>query len=153
MSGSVNKVILIGHLGRDPEVKTFQSGGRSVTFSLATSESWRDKDSGERKTKTEWHNVNILNEGLGKVAEQYLRKGSKVYVEGQLQTRTYTDRDNAERKIVEVVLKPYRGEMTILDGKNDSAGEDGASQRKSRAGKEETNGGRLSQQLDDEIPF
>lgn len=153
MSGSVNKVILIGHLGRDPEVKTFQSGGRSVTFSLATSESWRDKDSGERKSRTEWHNVNILNEGIGKVAEQYLRKGSKVYIEGQLQTRSYTDKDNVERKFTEIVLKPYRGEMTLLDGKNDGGSDDGAGERKQRAGKDETNGGRLSQQLDDDIPF
>lgn len=148
MSGSVNKVILIGHLGRDPEVKTFQSGGRSVTFSLATTESWRDKDSGERKSKTEWHNVNILNEGIGKVAEQYLRKGSKVYLEGQLQTRTYTDRDNQERKFVEVILKQYRGELVLLDGKSDG----GSSEDRPRASRQESNAP-LNQQLDDEIPF
>lgn len=149
MSGSVNKVILIGHLGRDPEVKTFQSGGRSVTFSLATSESWRDKDSGERKTKTEWHNINILNEGIGKIAEEYLRKGSKVYIEGQIQTRSYTDKDNVERKFTEIVLKPYRGELTLLDGKSD----DGAGERNARAGRQEKPGESPSGQIDDDIPF
>lgn len=153
---SVNKVILIGHLGRDPEVRTFQSGGRAVSFSLATSESWRDKDSGERKTKTEWHNVNILNEGIGKIAEQYLRKGSKVFVEGQIQTREYTDKDGNQRKMVEIVLKPYRGELTLLDGKSDGASDD-SGERRQRAAKPENTGGSggggLAGQIDDDIPF
>lgn len=126
MSGSVNKVILIGNLGRDPEVRTMPSGDKIVTFSLATTESWRDKATGERKDKTEWHNVAIFNENLGRVAEQYCKKGAKIYIEGQLQTREYTDRDGNQRKATEVVLQRFRGELTLLDsrGGGRSAGAD-----------------------------
>ena len=117
MSGSVNKVILIGNLGRDPEVRRMNSGDSVVNFSIATTESWRDKASGERKDRTEWHNIVIFNENLGKVAEQYLKKGSKVYLEGQLQTREYTDKDGNQRKSTEVVLQRFRGELTLLDSR------------------------------------
>lgn len=123
MSGSVNKVILIGRLGKDPDVRTMQSGDKVVSFGLATSESWRDKASGERKEKTEWHNVVIFNENLARVAEQYLKKGSSCYIEGQLQTRKYTDKDGNERQTTEVVLQRFRGELTLLDKRSDDAGE------------------------------
>ena len=118
MSGSVNKVILVGNLGRDPEVRTFPSGDKVVSFSMAMTESWRDKATGERKDKTEWVNVSIFNEALGRVAEQYCRKGSKIYLEGQLQTREYTDKDGNQRKATEVVLQRFRGELTLLDSRN-----------------------------------
>ena len=117
MSGSVNKVILIGNLGRDPEVRRLNSGDPVVSFSLATTESWRDKATGERKDRTEWHNIVIYNENLGKIAEQYLKKGSKVYLEGQLQTREFTDKDSNQRKTTEVVLQRFRGELTLLDSR------------------------------------
>ena len=117
MSGSVNKVILVGNVGRDPEVRRMNSGDAVVSFSLATTESWRDKASGERKDRTEWHNVVIFNENLAKIAEQYLKKGSKVYLEGQLQTRKYTDKNGQERQTTEVVLQRYRGELTLLDSR------------------------------------
>jgi single-strand DNA-binding protein len=118
MAGSVNKVILVGNLGKDPEVRRLNSGDQVVNFTLATSESWRDKNSGERKEKTEWHNVVIFNENLGKVVEQYCKKGSKVYVEGQLQTRKWQDKDGADRYTTEVVLQRFRGELTLLDSRN-----------------------------------
>src|SRR3954469_15320560 len=114
MAGSVNKVILVGNLGRDPEVRRMPSGEAMVSFSVATSESWRDKASGERKERTEWHRVVIFNENLAKVAEQYLRKGSKIYLEGQLQTRKYTDKDGAEKYSTEIVLQRFRGELVML---------------------------------------
>ncbi len=117
MAGSVNKVILVGNLGRDPESRAFQNGGKVVSFSVATSESWKDKNSGDRKDKTEWHNVSIFSEGLARVAEQYLKKGSKVYLEGQLETRTWTDKDNNERKSTEVVLRNFNSSMVLLDGR------------------------------------
>jgi single-strand DNA-binding protein len=119
MSGSVNKVIIIGHLGRDPEVRRLGNGDPVVNLRIATSENWRDKQTGERREKTEWHSVVIFNENLAKVAEQYLRKGSKVYIEGQLQTREWTDKDNQKRYSTEVVLQRYRGEITLLDSKGD----------------------------------
>ncbi len=127
MSGSVNKVILVGNLGRDPEVRRMGSGDPVVSFSVATTESWRDKATGERKDRTEWHNVVIFNEALGKIAEQYCKKGSKVYLEGQLQTREYTDKDGNQRKSTEVVLQRYRGELTLLDsrGRGEGGGEMG----------------------------
>lgn len=115
MAGSVNKVILIGHLGKDPEIRTTQQGQQVATMRLATSESWRDKNTGERREKTEWHSVVIFNEGLVRVAEQYLRKGSKVYVEGQLQTRKWQDQAGQDRYSTEVVLQKFRGEITLLD--------------------------------------
>src|SRR6195256_2825198 len=119
MAGSVNKVILIGNHGRDPEVRRLTSGDPVVNLSIATSESWRDKASGERKEKTEWHRVVIFNENLAKVAEQYLRKGSKVYLEGQLQTRKYTDKDGTEKYSTEIVLQKFRGELVMLDGRSE----------------------------------
>ncbi|ACB95690.1 single-stranded DNA-binding protein [Beijerinckia indica] len=125
MSGSVNKVILIGNLGRDPEVRRMNSGEAVVSFSLATTESWRDKMSGERRDRTEWHNVVIFNENLGKIAEQYCKKGSKVYLEGQLQTREYQDRDGNQRRTTEVVLQRFRGELTLLDSRGGGRGDYG----------------------------
>ncbi len=122
MAGSVNKVILVGNLGRDPETRRMPNGDPVVNLNLATSESWKDKASGERKEKTEWHRVTIYNENLARVAEQYLRKGSKVYIEGALQTRKWTDQQGVEKYTTEVVLQRFRGEMTILDGR----GGDGA---------------------------
>ncbi|MBV1705158.1 MAG: single-stranded DNA-binding protein [Hyphomicrobiales bacterium] len=122
MAGSVNKVILVGNLGRDPEVRKLNSGESVVNIRLATSENWRDKATGERKERTEWHNVVIFNENIGKVVEQYCKKGSKIYVEGQLQTRKWTDQSGAEKYTTEVVLQRYRGELTLLDGRNGDAG-------------------------------
>lgn len=116
MAGSVNKVIIVGNLGRDPEVRTFQNGGKVVNLRIATSETWKDKQSGERKERTEWHSVAIMNDGLAKIAEQYLRKGSKVYIEGQLETRKWQDQSGADKYTTEIVLRPYRGELTLLDG-------------------------------------
>ncbi|MEA5501536.1 single-stranded DNA-binding protein [Halotia wernerae UHCC 0503] len=126
MAGSVNKVILIGNLGRDPEVRSMNNGGKVVNLSVATSETWRDKNSGERQEKTEWHRVVIFNEKLGEVAERFLKKGSKVYVEGALQTRKWTDQSGAEKYSTEVVLQRFRGELTMLDGKGGGGGGGGA---------------------------
>src|SRR5688572_8929626 len=122
MAGSVNKVILVGNLGKDPEVRRMGSGEPVVNLSLATSESWRDKATGERKEKTEWHRVVIFNENIARVAEQYLKKGSKVYVEGQLQTRKWTDQSGQEKYSTEVVIQRFRGDLTLLDGRG-GAGE------------------------------
>lgn len=117
MAGSVNKVILVGNLGKDPEVRNTQDGRKVVNLSLATSESWKDRQSGERKEKTEWHRVVIFNDNLAEVAEKFLKKGSKVFLEGQLQTRKWTDQAGAEKYSTEIVLQKYRGELTLLDGK------------------------------------
>jgi single-strand DNA-binding protein len=117
MAGSVNKVILVGNLGRDPEVRNMQSGDRVVSFSIATSESWSDRASGERKERTQWHRIAIFNQKLGEIAEKFLKKGSKVYLEGQLESRKYTDKDGNEREVTEVVLSRFRGELTLLDGR------------------------------------
>lgn len=125
MAGSVNKVILVGNLGADPDVRRLQSGDAVVNLSVATSETWRDRQSGERREKTEWHRVVIFNENLAKVAEQYLKKGAKVYVEGQLQTRKWQDQSGQDRYSTEVVLQKYRGELTMLDGRNDRQGAGG----------------------------
>ncbi|HWE98792.1 MAG TPA: single-stranded DNA-binding protein [Caulobacteraceae bacterium] len=158
MAGSVNKVILIGNLGRDPEVRTLNSGDRVASFSIATSESWRDRGTGERREKTEWHRITIFNDNLVKVAESYLRKGSKVYIEGALQTRKFTDKTGAEREATEIVLQKFRGELTMLDGR--AGGEEGGARESDiggyapgpRAGAgnpRET----FTADLDDEIPF
>jgi single-strand DNA-binding protein len=117
MAGSVNKVILIGNLGKDPEVRTMQNGGKVCNLSIATSESWKDKNSGERREKTEWHRVVIFNDNLTTVAERFLKKGSKVYIEGQIETRKYTDQAGVEKFTTEVVIKQFRGELTLLDGR------------------------------------
>jgi single-strand DNA-binding protein len=122
MAGSVNKVILIGNLGRDPEVRTFQNGGKVVNLRIATSENWKDRNTGERRERTEWHSVAIFNENLGRIAEQYLRKGSKVYIEGQLETRKWQDQSGQDRYSTEVVLRPYRGELTLLDSRGEGGG-------------------------------
>lgn len=122
MAGSVNKVILVGNLGRDPEVRSFQNGGKVCNLRIATSENWKDRTTGERKERTEWHSVAIFSEPLARIAEQYLRKGSKVYLEGQLETRKWQDQSGQDRYSTEVVLRPYRGELTLLDGRNDNQG-------------------------------
>jgi single-strand DNA-binding protein len=174
MAGSVNKVILVGNLGRDPEVRTLPSGDRVVSFSVATSESWRDRNTGERRERTEWHNVSIFNENLAKIAEQYCRKGSKVYLEGQLQTREYQDKDGIQRRATDVVLQRFRGELALLDSRGGGASGDyegggggyGSSGGGSSFGRSSpmerssgdrapapAGGGRLSDQLDDDIPF
>lgn len=122
MAGSVNKVILIGNLGRDPEVRSFQNGGKVCNLRIATSETWKDRQSGERREKTEWHSVAIFSEPLVRVAEQYLRKGSKVYIEGQLETRKWQDQNGQDRYSTEVVLRPYRSELTLLDSRGEGGG-------------------------------
>ena len=159
MAGSVNKVILVGNLGRDPEIRTMQqSGGRVASFSIATSESWKDKTSGERKEKTEWHRISVFNEALVGIIERYVKKGSKLYIEGQLETRKYTDKDGVEKYATEVVLRQYRGELTLLDsagggarGNDNGAVEDyGSSGMPSFGGPASS---ASSSGLDDEIPF
>jgi single-strand DNA-binding protein len=153
MAGSVNKVILIGNLGRDPEVRSMQDGNKIVQLSVATSESWKDRNSGERKERTEWHRVVIFNERLAEVAERYLKKGSKVYLEGQLQTRKWTDKEGQDRYTTEVVLGRFRGELTMLDGRGDGGGgggDWGSSDSSGGGGRAPASGGG---DLDDEIPF
>lgn len=161
MAGSVNKVILIGNLGTDPEVRNFPNGGKVCNLSIATSENWKDRNTGERREKTEWHRVAIFSEPLVRVAEQYLRKGSKVYLEGQLETRKWQDQSGADRYSTEVVLRPYRSELTMLDGRSlDSGGNigyssDGDSSGYSDYGKSSGTPATpsASLDLDDEIPF
>ena len=165
MAGSVNKVILIGNLGRDPEVRTFGNGGKVCNLRIATSESWRDKNSGERKEKTEWHSVAIFQEGLVRIAEQYLKKGSKVYIEGQLQTRKWQDQSGADRYSTEVVLQGFGGTLTMLDGRDGGGGGGGGGYGDDRGGSNYGSGGSSSggggygggggggSDLDDEIPF
>lgn len=148
MSGSVNKVILIGRLGADPEVRRMQSGDSVVNLRIATSESWRDKQSGEKREKTEWHSVVIFNENLAKVAEGYLRKGSMVHVEGQIQTRKWQDKDGADRFSTEIVLQKFKGELTILDspkGDRDEAPASNSARAKQARGR--------ADDLDDTVPF
>ena len=134
MAGSVNKVIIVGNLGRDPEVRSFPNGGKVVNLRIATSETWRDRQSGERKERTEWHSVAIFNENLGKIAEQYLKKGSTVYIEGQLETRKWQDQSGQDRYTTEVVLRPYRGELTLLGGRGDGGGGQGGGGYDDRGG-------------------
>ena len=148
MSGSVNKVILVGNLGQDPETRNFQNGGKVCNLRIATSETWRDKSTGERKERTNWHTVAIFAEPLAKIAEQYLRKGSKVYIEGQLETRKWQDQTGADRYSTEVVLRPYKSELTLLDkpGEGDRGGYDDR--------REDSGGyGGGTSDLDSEIPF
>jgi single-strand DNA-binding protein len=149
MAGSVNKVILVGNLGKDPEVRRMTSGDPIVNLSVATSETWRDKASGERKEKTEWHRVVIFNKNLAEVAEKYLRKGSKVYLEGALQTRKWTDKDGAEKYSTEVVLQNFNGTLVMLDGRN----EGGAGGGRERVGASEAPAAFQRDEMDDEIPF
>ena len=149
MAGSLNKVLLIGRLGADPEIKQMVNGKNVARLSIATSQSWKDKSSGERKEKTEWHRVVIFNEALGKVAEQYLRKGSTVYLEGQLQTRKWADKDGVDKYTTEIVLQRYRGELTMLGNKADAAVES----YQPPALKKLNDGPIDDGDLDDEIPF
>jgi single-strand DNA-binding protein len=164
MAGSVNKVILIGNLGRDPEVRSFPNGGKVCNLRIATSETWRDKQSGERKEKTEWHSVAIFSEGLVRVAEQYLRKGSKIYIEGALETRKWQDQSGADRYSTEVVLRNFGSTLVMLDGRDGGGGsaggggsvgyDDGGSAGGGygdRGGSAPAGGGRSD--MDDEIPF
>jgi single-strand DNA-binding protein len=162
MAGSVNKVILVGNLGRDPEVRNMQSGDPIVHLNLATSESWKDKNSGERREKTEWHRVVIFNENLGRIAQQYLRKGSKVYIEGALQTRKWQDQSGVEKYTTEVVLQRFRGELTMLDSRADGGGGGGGNYggggggdgfNDGGGGGGDFGGGGGGGDLDDEIPF
>ena len=164
MAGSVNKVILIGNLGRDPEIRTTQDGVKIANFSVATSETWRDKNSGERKERTEWHRVVIFNERLVDVVEKYLKKGAKVYIEGALQTRKWTDNSGAERYTTEVVLQRFRGELTMLDSRGGGGGGGDFADEDAGAGGGMGGGGRATapaaargggarDDLDDEIPF
>jgi len=166
MAGSVNKVILVGNLGRDPEVRSSQNGGKVCNLRIATSENWKDRNTGERRERTEWHSVAIFSEPLARIAEQYLRKGSKVYIEGQLETRKWQDQNGQDRYTTEVVLRPYRGELTLLDGRNDqsggggsygdSGGYGGGDDRISGGGFPDDRGGAgqsMPSDMDDEIPF
>ena len=165
MAGSVNKVILVGNLGRDPEIRSTQDGTRIAQLSVATSENWRDRVSGERKERTEWHRVVIFNDRLSEIAEKYLKKGAKVYVEGQLQTRKWTDQQGQERTTTEVVLTRFRGDLTMLDGARDRGGAAGAMEggydegdagsfgSTRTAGAAPTRDRAANADLDDEIPF
>jgi single-strand DNA-binding protein len=163
MAGSVNKVILVGNLGKDPEIRRTQDGRPIANLSIATSETWRDKGTGERKEKTEWHRVVIFNEGLCKVAEQYLKKGAKVYIEGQLQTRKWTDQSGAEKYSTEVVLQGFNSNLTMLDGRgggtgfggDDSSGDFGSSSPSSAPPRRAVASGARSgnSDMDDDIPF
>jgi single-strand DNA-binding protein len=159
MAGSVNKVILVGNLGRDPEIRRLNSGDAVANLSIATSETWRDKASGEKKERTEWHRVVIFNENLVKVAENYLKKGAKVYIEGQLQTRKYQDQSGQEKYTTEVVLQRFRGELQMLDGKGGGGGDFGGGPDQESSGgfggapSGARSGPKENFDLDDEIPF
>ncbi len=157
MAGSVNKVILIGNLGKDPEVRTFQSGDKVVNFSIATSESWKDRATGERKEKTEWHNISVYNKGLVTVCENYLKKGSKVYIEGQLETRKWQDQNGNDRYTTEVALRPFRSELTMLDGRSGSGAGGGDFGGSSYGGGQQQQAANAPapamDDMDDEIPF
>jgi len=156
MAGSVNKVILLGNLGRDPEVRTFQNGGKVCNLRIATSETWKDRNTGERRERTQWHSVAIFSEPLARIAEQYLHKGSKVYLEGQLETRKWQDQSGQDRYSTEVVLRPYRGELTLLDARGENAGGGGGGSSggyDSGAAGPGAGGPSGSGDLDDEIPF
>jgi single-strand DNA-binding protein len=172
MAGSVNKVIIVGNLGRDPEVRTFQNGGKVCNLRIATSENWKDRNTGEKKERTEWHSVAIFSEPLARIAEQYLKKGSKVYIEGQLETRKWQDQSGQDRYTTEVVLRPYRGELTLLDsrdgggggyGGGSSGGDYGGDYGGGYGGNDHGDGGSSgggggparapARDIDDEIPF
>jgi len=164
MAGSVNKVILVGNVGQDPEVRQFQNGGQVCSFSLATSENWKDKNTGERREKTEWHRISIFSEGLIRVVQSYVKKGSKLYIEGQLETRKWQDQNGQDKYSTEVVLRGFGATLTMLDGRNDNAGGGrGYSQDSAAYGNQGGGGGGarqmdgpaqdFSQDFDDEIPF
>ncbi len=161
MAGSVNKVILVGNLGADPEARSLNNGGEVVNMRVATSESWNDKQSGQRQERTEWHNVVIFNENLGRVAKNYLRKGSKVYLEGQIQTRKWTDQSGNDRYTTEVVLQRFRGELVLLDRAEGGRGGDFGSDQGGNTGEGGSGGSRpkrpqpaaFDTELDDDVPF
>ena len=168
MAGSLNKVMLIGNLGRDPESRSFQNGGKVVSLNIATSESWKDRATGERKEKTEWHSVQIFNENVGRIAEQYLRKGSKVYIEGQLQTRKWQDKNGVDKYTTEIVIQNFNGTLTLLDGRNEGGSGGGGgqgggwNQDRGNAGGSSagggyadapSGGGAFDADLDDDVPF
>lgn len=168
MAGSVNKVILIGNLGRDPEIRNFPNGGKVCNLRIATSENWKDRNTGERRERTEWHSVSIFSEPLVRVAEQYLRKGSKIYIEGQLETRKWQDQSGADRYTTEVVLRPYTSTLTMLDGRGEGGGSGGGASGGGYGGPSvgyddgpsdggfgggASGGGGSSRDFDDEIPF
>jgi len=163
MAGSLNKVTIIGNLGKDPEVRSFQNGDRVASFSVATSERWKDKQSGEQKEKTEWHRISILNQNLVGVVEKYVRKGTKLYIEGQLETRKWQDKDGSDRYSTEVVLRPYRGELLLLDRAGSGAGQGndnydqvGGGSSYQATGTNGSVGGpstAIPSDFDDEIPF
>ncbi len=167
MAGSVNKVILVGNLGNDPEIRSFQDGKKVCNLSVATSESWKDRNSGERREKTEWHRVVIFNEGLCRIAEQYLKKGSKVYLEGQLQTRKWTDQSGQDKYTTEIVLQGFNGSLTMLDNRGENSGfSQGGGSAYDQGSSPSYDGGQgqgqsqgsapaesFDKDLDDEIPF
>ena len=160
MAGSVNKVILVGNVGQDPEVRQFQNGGQVCSFSLATSETWKDKNTGERREKTEWHRISIFSEGLIRVVQSYVKKGSKLYIEGQLETRKWQDQNGVDKYSTEVVLRGFGSTLTMLDGRNDGASggqrdQGGSSQGAGGGGPRQMEGPAqdFSQDFDDEIPF
>lgn len=166
MAGSVNKVILVGNLGRDPEIRFAQNGNKIGNFSIATSETWRDKSSGERKEKTEWHRIVVFSEGLATITEKYLKKGSKVYIEGALQTRKWTGNDGVEKYTTEIVLQGFNSTLTMLDGRGDGGGgfgggDNGGGNQGGGGGEPDWSnsdqggqgGGKVGGDLDDEIPF
>lgn len=156
MAGSVNKVILVGNVGQDPEVRQFQNGGQVCNFSLATSESWKDKNTGERRDKTEWHRIAVFNEGLIRVIQSYVKKGSKLYIEGQLETRKWQDQNGIDKYTTEVVLRGFGSTLTMLDSRSEGAGggrQMGYDQGQNGARKMEGPAEDFSQDFDDEIPF
>lgn len=167
MAGSVNKVIIVGNVGNEPEIRTFQNGGRVANLSIATSESWKDKSTGEKKERTEWHRISVTNEGLIKVIENYVHKGSKLYIEGQLETRKWQDQSGVDKYSTEVVLRPYRGELTMLDARGSGAGQGGGFQDNQSGGFDQGAPAQQSQapaqqsqaapaaapEFEDEIPF
>jgi|TARA_B110000444_G_C18838964_1_gene597744 single-strand DNA-binding protein len=153
MAGSINKVTLIGRLGNDPDVRSTQDGRSIVNLSVATSETWKDKNSGEKREKTEWHRVVIFNEGLGKIAQQYLNKGSKVYLEGQLQTRKWEDKSGQEKYTTEVVIQNYSGNLTLLDSRNDNSSQNSQISDTENAFSDTSSKIEENNEFDDEIPF
>ena len=153
MAGSVNKVIIMGNLGKDPEIRNFPNGGKICNFSVATSETWRDRNSGEKQERTQWHNISILSEPLVNIAERFLKKGSKVYLEGQLETRKWQDNSGADRYSTEIVLRPYKGEITLIDNKGDNNFINETNTETKINQTSETNTNLTAEDFDDEIPF
>ena len=153
MAGSVNKVIIMGNLGKDPEIRNFPNGGKVCNFSVATSETWRDRNSGEKQERTQWHNISIISEPLVNIAERFLKKGSKVYLEGQLETRKWQDNSGADRYSTEIVLRPYKGEITLIDNRSDSNITSESNNENQLNQNTESNSSPVVEDFDDEIPF